>query len=274
MVAMSDVWKIKNLNRQHTSFNVEKEWNGPFYFVQGADCQLGLIERYIERLENPGWKKEIALTKLAVEKINNLNPKPKFFVICGDLCDAFPTETPELRAQQEADLKAILKQIDPEIPLVCVCGNHDVGDIPTNDYYSFWCGGVLCLVVNSQLWANGTQVPELAAAQDKWLEQQLQEIKQGVSHPSALIFQHIPWFLNSPDEPATEYFTLKPDVRNNWLPKFKAAGWYEDMEVVTTSAIGGQLGTDLSGMRLVKVLSSGVEHQYHSLHEFPSQVTL
>jgi len=67
-------------------------WNGPYFFIQAADCQLGLIQRYLEKNQEPGWQKEIALTKLAVEKINALPEKPKFFVICGDLCDAFPSK--------------------------------------------------------------------------------------------------------------------------------------------------------------------------------------
>ena len=56
-----------------------------------------------------------------------MNPKPKFFVICGDLVDAMPSEV-ELRKKQVYDLKFVLRELDPEIKLVCVCGNHDVGD--------------------------------------------------------------------------------------------------------------------------------------------------
>lgn len=69
-----------------------KAWSGPYFFIQAADCQLGLIQRYLEKDPTPGWQKEIALTKLAVEKINRMLEKPKFFVICGDLCDAFPSK--------------------------------------------------------------------------------------------------------------------------------------------------------------------------------------
>lgn len=38
-----------------------------------------------------------------------------------------------MRAQQEEDFKAILSQLNPAIPLVCVCGNHDVGNQPTRE---------------------------------------------------------------------------------------------------------------------------------------------
>lgn len=56
----------------------------------------------------------------------------------------------------------IFKSLDPEIKLVCVCGNHDIGDVPTpeaakiyrtqfgQDYFSFCYGGVQFVILNSQ----------------------------------------------------------------------------------------------------------------------------
>ena len=64
---------------------------------------------------------------MVLQDINKLRPKPKFFIICGDLVDAMPTEV-ELRKNQVYDLKMVLRELDPEIKLVCICGNHDVGD--------------------------------------------------------------------------------------------------------------------------------------------------
>ena len=68
----------------------DTDWKEPFSFVVGADLQIGMIQSYIEKNPEPGWEKEIELGKRAVEKINQMAPKPKFFVMCGDLCDAFP----------------------------------------------------------------------------------------------------------------------------------------------------------------------------------------
>ena len=34
----------------------------------------------------------------------------------------------DLRKRQVKDLKIVLSELDPEIKIVCVCGNHDVGD--------------------------------------------------------------------------------------------------------------------------------------------------
>ena len=41
--------------------------------------------------------------------------------------DAFP-HWKELRKAQVRDLKEVLKELDKDIKIVCVCGNHDVGD--------------------------------------------------------------------------------------------------------------------------------------------------
>lgn len=37
------------------------------------------------------WAEELRLAKLAVKKVNQLKPKPLFFVVCGDLTNEFPT---------------------------------------------------------------------------------------------------------------------------------------------------------------------------------------
>jgi predicted MPP superfamily phosphohydrolase len=52
---------------------------------------------------------------------------PAFFIVCGDLVDAFPDNFPEIRDQQVKDLLNVYSKLDKSIPLVCVCGNHDVG---------------------------------------------------------------------------------------------------------------------------------------------------
>lgn len=77
------------------------------------------------------WEKEKVLAEEIVEQINKMNPKPRFFVICGDLCDAMYHNDPKMRYEQELDFKRIFSKVNKDIPLVCVCGNHDVGDTPT-----------------------------------------------------------------------------------------------------------------------------------------------
>ncbi len=82
---------IKLVNAESISDN-EKEWTGPFTFVQAADTQLGLIDRYLLNIEDFNWDKEKALCRESIKRINEMTPKPKFYVICGDMLDAFPYE--------------------------------------------------------------------------------------------------------------------------------------------------------------------------------------
>nr|XP_060642330.1 serine/threonine-protein phosphatase CPPED1 isoform X2 [Anolis sagrei ordinatus] len=214
--------------------DAEREWKAPFYFIQGADPQFGLMKAYAIGDCNSGgdeWEEELKLTQQAVQAINQLNPKPKFLVLCGDLVHGMPG-TP-WREAQIRDLKNVLKEINPEIPLVFVSGNHDLGNTPTpetiqsycdewgDDYFSFWLGGVFFLVLNSQLYFDSSQCLELKQAQDAWLDQQL-AIAKGRQCKHAVVFQHIPLFLKDPAEDHN-YFNLELSIRQELLEKFHKA---------------------------------------------------
>ncbi|XP_068555945.1 serine/threonine-protein phosphatase CPPED1 isoform X3 [Anas acuta] len=213
----------------------EYEWKGPFYFIQGADPQFGLIKSWAVGDTNNGddeWKEEIKLTEQAVQAVNKLNPKPKFFVLCGDLIHGMPGS--QWRKDQERDLKNVLKNTDQNIPLVFVSGNHDIGNAPTretidnyceswgDDYFSFWVGGVFFLVLNSQLYFDSSKCPELKQAQDVWLNEQL-AVAEKHKCKHIIVFQHIPLFLREPDEDH-DYFNLEKSVRQEIMEKFHKAG--------------------------------------------------
>jgi hypothetical protein len=59
-----------------------------------------------------------------------VRPAPRFVVVCGDLIDAWPSSPDAQRRQIEA-LTLALSAVRVDVPLVCVCGNHDVGNRPT-----------------------------------------------------------------------------------------------------------------------------------------------
>lgn len=46
-----------------------------------------------------------------------------------------------------------------------------------DDFFSFWCGGILFLVINSQYFYDSSKVPDLADEHEKWIESQLAEAK-------------------------------------------------------------------------------------------------
>lgn len=280
--------------------DVEHEWRGPFCFIQAADPQLGLMKAWKDGDCDGGgdeWAEEVELTKQAVDAVNHLQPRPRFMVLCGDLVHAMP-DTP-FREGQERDLKAALKGTDPSIPLVFVSGNHDLGNTPNDrtveqyctawgdDYFSFWVGGVLCLVLNSQLFYDASACPELKEAQEKWLEEQLNKASSAteLKPKHILVFQHIPLYLKNPDE-EDDYFNLQRIVRQNLLDKFKkagvkavfsghyhrnAGGCHGGLDMVVSSAIGCQLGEDTHGVRVVVVTDSDVVHRYYSLEQLKTQ---
>ena len=117
----------------------------------------------------------------------------------------------------------------------------------------------------------------------------LLDIELSKSAKHKMVFQHIPWFLKTPEEPK-QYFNIEIDLRKKMLNKFKssnvnkifcghyhrnAGGWDgPSLELVVTSAIGCQIGKDPHGMRIVKVHENSVTHEYHSLEDCPTKIIL
>uniref|UniRef100_A0A8C5WKL3 Serine/threonine-protein phosphatase CPPED1 n=1 Tax=Leptobrachium leishanense TaxID=445787 RepID=A0A8C5WKL3_9ANUR len=290
---------LKAQGRLFTAFQEDEEsqWKGPFYFIQGADPQYGLMKSWeIGDCDYGGdeWEQEIRLTEEAVQAINKLSPKPKFFVLCGDLVHSMPGN--EFKVDQERDLKTVLQKTDQDIPLVFVSGNHDIGNSPTpetikaycsnwgDDYFSFWVGGVLFLVLNSQFFFDSSECTELKEYQDRWLADQLAVAeKRKCKH--AIVFQHIPFFIQNPDE-ENNYFNIEKNLRQELLETFhkagikavfsghyhrNAGGKYKNLDMVVTSAIGCQLGKDKHGLRVVVVTEETIVHRYYSLDELNSK---
>jgi len=183
---MDGQWNIRTSDRKFLGLtdNEESEWKGPFFFVQFADTQFGFMN------ENDSWDEELKLAQQSVKEINRL--KPRFAIICGDLVHKYPEANPtsDIRSRQVTDFKNTFSQIHHSIPLLCVCGNHDVGNKPDkssieiyktdfgDDYFSFWVGGVFGVAINSNLLWNPSEGMDLYNAQYEWLEHVLQEAKK------------------------------------------------------------------------------------------------
>jgi hypothetical protein len=220
---------------------------------------------------------EIELSRKTVQAINALTPRPRFAVVCGDLVHAYPDKQPELNAEQVKIFKEVFSQVHPEIALVCVCGNHDVGDRVSNsnlrlwherfgdDYMSFWVGRDQFIVLNTQLYKDpAAECLAAARAQDRWLDEQLFGDAERGGRRNCTVFSHVPPFIDRADEPSG-YFPLAKPVRLNLLERCvqggvglwmaghyhrNAGGAYKSLEVVTTAAVGGCLVSDPQGDRL------------------------
>jgi serine/threonine-protein phosphatase CPPED1 len=101
-----------------------------------------------------------------------------------------------------------------------------------------------------------------------------------------IVFQHHPWFLDTPSEP-DQYFNIPLVRRTPYLELFRAAGvkylvsghYHQnaighdgDVEMITTGPIGKPLETAQSGMRIFTVTAGGLSHKYYQLGEIPTKI--
>lgn len=270
-------------------------WKGGFQFVQMADTQVGLAPQ----VSNAQWLKraaawlscgkyrapimdydgapgeaafrgEVEHIERCVECVNRMEPAPAFVCVCGDLVNAYPSQG----AAQEREFAAFegaVAAIREDIPLVCVCGNHDIGDRPNaatidlfrrrlgDDYFAFWAGGCKFLVLNSQLYKDASDCSDLAAAQDAWLDEQLARPEGEPRARHTVAFCHIPPFLYDYDEDSA-YFNLEEGVRKDLIERLARGGvstvfcghFHEnaggvaavggrELEVVVTGAVGANI---------------------------------
>jgi 3',5'-cyclic AMP phosphodiesterase CpdA len=230
--------------------------------------------------------------ELAIATANRL--KPAFVVITGDLVN---------KAGDAAQIKEYLRiagKLDKSIPLHQIPGNHDVENQPTPesiaaykkvfgpDHYSFTVRSLYGIALNSSLIHSPNRAPELADAQERWLEAELGRARvSGARH--IVVFQHHPWFLKDAAE-LDGYYNIPLARRGKYLHQFRAAGvrtlisgHYHrnavtadgNLAMITTGPVGMPLGTGTqSGIRVVIVTDGGLTHRFYGLGELPSKVTL
>jgi serine/threonine-protein phosphatase CPPED1 len=253
----------------------------PFFFVQVTDPQFGMFE------SNKGFTKETELYEKAVNAINRLNPE--FVVITGDFVND------KTNRAQVNEFKRITFLINPKIPVYYCPGNHDTGQSPekadieqfVSDYgydkFSFTDKECLFIGLNSCLIKSKT--PGMEQNQFDWLSSVLAENKRP---EHIILFCHYPFFITSFDEPET-YSNIQSDLRNKYFSLFRkynveavfaghlhnnSEAKFENIEMVTTSAVGKPLGKAPSGIRIVKVYKSRIESVYCPLDSIPENFKL
>jgi 3',5'-cyclic AMP phosphodiesterase CpdA len=261
------------------AFAQNKSPDEPWFFIQITDPQFGMFDN------NDGFEKETILYEEAVAKINNL--KPDFVVITGDFVNNSNSTV------QIEEFKRITAKIDPKIPVYYTPGNHDLGQITDkknirkyiknygSDKFSFSHKGSSFIGFNSSLIKAKLVKPE--QNQYNWL---VKKLRKSQAAQDIILFCHYPLFIKTFDEPET-YSNLALGSRKKYLSLFESYGVdavfsghyhnnslanYGKTQLVTTSAVGKPLGTAPSGMRIVKVYFSRIEHEYFGLEELPDSV--
>lgn len=211
-------------------------------FVICADTQYGMIT------DNEEWEMELEYSRKAVQFMNGMNPRPIFCCVCGDLTDmdrSFEVnkknsnftmkECDEIQLQQRRDFKTTWAELHDDIALVCLCGNHDVGNRPTersmrlykkefgDDYLAFWSSPkVYNIFLNTTLFSDPSgdkSTEEMSRLQFRWLEERLRNVRSNPSHQqekkqnpgeivnrrlnsdaTIFVFGHHPWFLFDENE--------------------------------------------------------------------------
>src|SRR5260370_15232117 len=133
------------------------------FFLQMADPQFGMYTNNVD------FAHETANLEFAIASANRLHPA--FVVIAGDLVNKAGDPA------QITEYMRVTHQLNPEIPLYSVAGNHDVGNSPTaasleayrkifgKDYYTFRARDLEGIVIDSSIIQHPKHVPDEDALQ-------------------------------------------------------------------------------------------------------------
>ena len=101
------------------------------------------------------------------------------------------------------------------------------------------------------------------------------------------VFAHHPFFLRQIDEP-DGYSTISPEKRRRYFELFRETGVqtvftghlhdnaetsYDNIGMITTSAVGRPLGDAPSGVRIIVIKDRTIIHRYYPLDEIPDART-
>lgn len=266
-------------------------------FMLLADPQFGIVNFRLNRdlaesgtltqdsALHEGWEVERLRLSRAISIANAI--RPDFVAILGDMVMHWDSNS------QVRDVKAELDQLDPEIPVHWVAGNHDVGVdflTPTEesltDYrsnfgpynYTFKSGNCEFITINSPLFDRPESAPEAAEQQTAWLKSQLANAHpDGVEH--RIVLSHHPLFLRDIDEEYGIYNLPIPqrrllaDLLLDHGVKYMLTGHthanniasYGDLKVIATTSIGAATGDRRGGYRMVTVTGNSLTHSFYEL---------
>ncbi|KAG3152908.1 hypothetical protein PI126_g10295 [Phytophthora idaei] len=164
--------------------DLQNQWSNNFSFMQLSGPKLGHAAALAEADNRGGstWETESAAFLEAVTVLNS--QQPAFVVIYGDFVNAKPSQ--EFYDAQVVAFQELLNQINPQVRLVFAAGSDEFGNNDELTKYqerfgdarfSFWCGGVKIIVVDTAMLCHGKDFEEEVAAQTEWMKKELENGK-------------------------------------------------------------------------------------------------
>jgi 3',5'-cyclic AMP phosphodiesterase CpdA len=281
-------------------------------FMLASDPQIGMYRASLDRAANnrarlaetgrtdavfdglpaiDGFERESVLFREAIAVANEV--RPDALIVCGDIVQTWDDDA------QRALALEVASELDADIPLHWVAGNHDVAPdtyAPTaealeryrsafgDDRYVVEMGGVRLIVFNSTA-VHSDAMPAERDANLGFLESELAAAARAGQQPVACA--HHPWFLRTVDEVAENPavgMAIPPEPRHRLLEIAEAGGLRTlltghlhrhlvrqagQLEQITTTSIGFPIARDPSGYRLVRVYEGHVEHEARALPSGP-----
>jgi hypothetical protein len=267
-------WRIDEKNETGTttgvvwSFTTTATGVSDFTFVQAADPQMTFCA------DSP------AKWYVTIDKVNIVNPA--FLMVTGDML-----QTSSSQSQFDTYMDAAAN-LNPDIALYEVPGNHDVSAAPTpakytwyeshfgDLWYTFIYGNSLFIGLESCILIDSSGYPGKDTEQMDWLTTTLANAS---GYDNILVFMHHPLCVSSVDEPDS-WVNIPPARRAELLSLFHQygvravfAGHYHQnayvndggLEIITTSSCTCPLASDPPGFRIVDVYSDHIEQAYHTL---------
>ena len=284
-------------------------------FMQLADTQFGM-RRWMshQAKENPqtqatrqqrwidnGFVKEgelpnpypVDVTDMAIESenyskvLNKANEtKPAFVMVCGDLINNLD------QLDQRTALLEISEQLNDDIPLRLVPGNHDLcpdfynaspealqeyRNVFGDDYYSFVEDEALFIGLNSEIFDSSDLLGNEYETQMEFLKDTLNSQEAKNAH-SICAFMHKPLFLEDPLDDGG-YGQLKPTHRKdlmNLLEESRVSlmlaghlhhnreAEYKNLKLIATGAVGYPI-VGSCGYRTIALEPEAMTHRYHEI---------
>ncbi|TDH65253.1 uncharacterized protein CCR75_008065 [Bremia lactucae] len=161
----------RNHNYIGLTHELQNHWTENFFFMQLSGPKLGQASAQAE-VDNRGGSSWLVESEAFLGAIKILNSqRPAFVVICGNFVNATPSQ--KFYGAQVAAFQEMLNHLSPQIHLVFAAAANEYynrnelkiyqeyfGDA----HFSFWFGGIKCIVANTAIFGLGEDFPEEEAA--------------------------------------------------------------------------------------------------------------